>query len=168
MERLDVCVSQEGDTISTFTLFRDMQHDVLGIELRLTEHTFGSLIRATYLSPCTLGLLDQLFVRVLKFGCSIDLYVDSALVSAFARHDMLDEAKTIFINLKERNAVTLNGLIVGLVKQQYGEVAAEIFLGIKDFVVVNLDTYVVFLSAIAEFSTAEEELSKGHEEDVIG
>ncbi|KAG8051478.1 hypothetical protein GUJ93_ZPchr0001g29386 [Zizania palustris] len=155
--------AKKGDAIYTFTLFRDMQHDVSGIELRPTEHTFGSLITATYLSPCSLGLLDQLFVRVLKSGCSSDLYVGSALVSAFARHGMLDEANDIFINLKERNAVTLNGLIVGLVKQQYGEEAAEIFLGIKDSVVVNLDTYVVLLSAIAEFSTAEEGLRKGRE-----
>uniref|UniRef100_A0A0D3EQQ2 DYW domain-containing protein n=1 Tax=Oryza barthii TaxID=65489 RepID=A0A0D3EQQ2_9ORYZ len=155
--------AKKGDAICTFTLFRAMQYDDSGIELRPTEHTFGSLITATYLSSCSLGLLDQLFVRVLKSGCSSDLYVGSALVSAFARHGMLDEAKDIYLGLKERNAVTLNGLIAGLVKQQHGEAAAEIFMGARDSAAVNVDTYVVLLSAIAEFSTAEQGLRKGRE-----
>uniref|UniRef100_J3L1H6 DYW domain-containing protein n=2 Tax=Oryza brachyantha TaxID=4533 RepID=J3L1H6_ORYBR len=155
--------AKKGDAICTFNLFRAMQYDASAIELRPTEHTFGSLITVTYLSSCSSGVLDQLFVRVLKSGCSSDLYVGSALVSAFARHGMLDEAKDIFLSLKERNAVTLNGLIVGLVKQQNGEAAAEIFMGTRDSAAINVDTYVVLLSAIAEFSTAEQGLRKGRE-----
>lgn len=155
--------AKKGDVVSTFTLFMAMQHDDSGIELRPTEYTFGSLITATYLSSCCSGVLDQVFARVLKSGSSIDLYVGSALVSAFARHGMLDEAKDIFLSLEERNAVTLNGLIVGLVKQHCGEEAVDIFMGTRDSVVVNADTYVVLLSAIAEFSVPEEGLLKGRE-----
>ncbi|KAM3330881.1 hypothetical protein ACQJBY_027156 [Aegilops geniculata] len=108
-------------------------------------------------------VLEQVFARVLNSGSSSDLYVGSALVSAFARHGMLDEAKNIFLSLKERNAVTLNGLIVGLVKQHCSEEAVGIFLGTRDSVVVNADTYVVLLGAIAEFSVPEDGLMKGTE-----
>ncbi|TKW15133.1 hypothetical protein SEVIR_5G216500v4 [Setaria viridis] len=155
--------AKKGDVISTFTLFMDMQRDDSRIQLRPTEHTFGSLITATSLSSCTSGVLDQVFVRVLKSGCSGDLYVGSALVSAFARHGLLDDAKDIFLSLKERNAVTLNGLMVGLVKQHCGEESVAIFVGTRDSVAVNADTYVVLLSAIAEYSVSEEGLRKGRE-----
>ncbi|CAL4962899.1 unnamed protein product [Urochloa decumbens] len=155
--------AKKGDVVSTFTLFMDMERDDSRIQLRPTEHTFGSLITATSLSSCSSGVLYQVFVRVLKSGCSSDLYVGSALVSAFARHALLDDAKDIFLSLKERNAVTLNGLMVGLVKQHCGEESVAIFVGTRDSVVVNADTYVVLLSAIAEFSVSEEGLRKGRE-----
>lgn len=155
--------AKKGDVISTFTLFMDMQRDDNRIQLRPTEHTFGSLITATSLSSCSSCVLDQVFVRVIKSGCSSDLYVGSALVSAFARHGLLDNAKDIFLSLKERNAVTLNGLMVGLVKQHSGEESVAIFVGTRDSVVVNTDTYVVLLSAIAEYSVSEEGLRKGRE-----
>jgi pentatricopeptide repeat protein len=108
-------------------------------------------------------VLEQVFARVLSSGISSDLYVGSALVSAFARHGMLDEAKDIFLSLEQRNAVTLNGLIVGLVKQHCSEEAVRIFMGTRDSVVVNADTYVVLLGAIAEFSVPEHGLIKGRE-----
>ncbi|KAG2598747.1 putative pentatricopeptide repeat-containing protein At5g09950 [Panicum virgatum] len=155
--------AKKGDVISTFTLFMDMQRDDSSIQLWPTEHTFGSLITATSLSWCSSSVLDQVFVRVLKSGCSSDLYVGSALVSAFARHGLLDDAKDIFLSLKERNAVTLNGLMVGLVKQHCGEESVAIFVGTRDSVAVNADTYVVLLSAIAEYSVPEEGLRKGRE-----
>lgn len=155
--------AKKGYVVSTFTLFMAMLHDDSAIELRPNEHTFGSLITATSLSSCSSGVLDQVFARVLKSGSSSDLYVGSALVSAFARHGMLDEAKDIFINLKERNAVTLNGLIVGLVKQHCSEEAVGIFMGTRDSFVVNTDTFVVLLSAVAEFSIPEDGLMRGRE-----
>jgi pentatricopeptide repeat protein len=155
--------AKKGDVASTFTLFMDMQRHDSRIEMRPTEHTFGSLITATSLSLCSSHVLHQVFATVLKSGSSSDLYVGSALVSALARHGLFDEAKDTFLNLKEKNAVTLNGLIVGLVKQQCGEDAVDIFVGTRDSVVVNADTYVVLLSAIADFSVPEEGLRKGKE-----
>ncbi|KAK3161170.1 hypothetical protein QOZ80_1BG0073240 [Eleusine coracana subsp. coracana] len=155
--------AKKGDVTSTATLFLDMQREDSGIQLRPTEHTFGSLVTATSLSLCSSRVLDQVFAMVLKSGCFSDLYVGSALVSAFARHGLLDEAKDIFLSLKEKNAVTLNGLIVGLVKENCGEEAVEIFVGTRGSVVLNVDTYVVLLSAIAEFPVPEEGLRKGKE-----
>ncbi|VAH77244.1 putative pentatricopeptide repeat-containing protein At5g09950 [Triticum dicoccoides] len=155
--------AKKGHVVSTFTLFTAMLRDDSAIELRPNEHTFGSLITATTVSSCSSRVLEQVFARVLNSGSSGDLYVGSALVSAFARHGMLDEAKNIFLSLKERNAVTLNGLIVGLVKQHCSEEAVGIFMGTRDSVVVNADTYVVLLGAIAEFSVPEDGLMKGTE-----
>jgi len=52
---------------------------------------------------------------------------------------------------------------VGLVKQHCGEESVAIFVGTRDSVAVNADTYVVLLSAIAEYSVSEEGLRRGRE-----
>ncbi|CAM0881546.1 unnamed protein product [Alopecurus aequalis] len=155
--------AKKGYVVLTFSLFMAMLHDDAATELRPNEHTFGSLITAASVSSCSSGVLEQVFARVLNSGSSSDLYVGSALVSAFARHGMLDEAKDIFLSLEERNAVTLNGLIVGLVKQHCSEEAVRIFMGTRESVVVNADTYIVLLGAIADFSIPEDGLMKGRE-----
>ncbi|KAI5000757.1 hypothetical protein ZWY2020_010716 [Hordeum vulgare] len=155
--------AKKGYVGPTFTLFTEMLRDDSAIELKPNEHTFGSLITVTTVSSCSSRVLQQVYARVLNSGSSSDVYVGSALVSAFARNGMLDEAKNIFLSLKERNAVTLNGLIVGLVKQHCSEEAVGIFMGTRDSVVVNVDSYVVLLGAIAEFSVPEDGLMKGTE-----
>ncbi|KAK1601643.1 hypothetical protein QYE76_026945 [Lolium multiflorum] len=155
--------AKKGYVASTFSLFVAMLRDDPAVELRPNEHTFGSLVTAASVPSCSSGVLEQVFARVLSSGISSDLYVGSALVSAFARHGMLDKAKDIFLSLEQRNAVTLNGLIVGLVKQHCSEEAVRIFMGTRDSVVVNADTYVVLLGAIAEFSVPEHGLIKGRE-----
>ncbi|KAF8696765.1 hypothetical protein HU200_036398 [Digitaria exilis] len=137
--------AKKGDVISTFTLFMDMQRDDNRIQLQPTEHTFGSLITAASLSSCGSCVLDQVFVRVRS---NLAVLVTSTWV---------------VLCLKERNAVTLNGLMVGLIKQHSGEESVAIFVGTRDSVVVNADTYVVLLSAIAEYSVSEEGLRKGRE-----
>ncbi|XP_073008085.1 putative pentatricopeptide repeat-containing protein At5g09950 [Typha latifolia] len=154
--------SKKGDAFSTFELFSEMQHGDSGLSSKPTEYTFGSLIAATC-SSSSLYLLDQVFAMVSKSGFLSDLYVGSALVSAFARFGMLNKARKIFLGMDGRNAVSMNGLMVGLVKQGLGEEAVEVFKETKESVVVNTDTYVVLLSALAEFSVKEEGRRKGWE-----
>ncbi|OAY82197.1 putative pentatricopeptide repeat-containing protein, partial [Ananas comosus] len=155
--------SKRGDSFTTFELFSEMQRGNLGVVLKPTEYTFGSLITVTYTSSSNSYLLDQVFARVSKSGFLRDLYVSSALVSAFARFGMLEKAKKIFLSMDEKNAVSMNGLMVGLVKQGLGEEAVEVFRKLRELVPVNSDTYVVLLSALAEFSELEEGRRKGRE-----
>ncbi|KAF9612218.1 hypothetical protein IFM89_038640 [Coptis chinensis] len=111
----------------------------------------------------SLCLLEQMLNQVMKYGFLSDLYVGSALVSGFARLGLLNTAKIIFREMGERNAVSMNGLMVGLVKQKRGVEAAEIFRETRDLVRVNYDSYVVLLSACAEFTSSEEGRKKGRE-----
>lgn len=120
--------SKRGDVGSVFELFSDMQEEGFGYSLRPSEYTFGSLITAACTSvECGLSLLMQILAKVERFGCLEDLYVGSALVSGFARFGLLDVATEIFKQMGARNAVTLNGLMVGLVRQKRGEEAVDIF-----------------------------------------
>ncbi|KAK4279095.1 hypothetical protein QN277_016850 [Acacia crassicarpa] len=151
-----------GDAVSAFELFSSMQREA--ITLRPNEYTFGSLLTAAY-SPvdCGFSLLAQILGRIEKSGFIQDLYVGSALVSGFARFGMIGYAKMIFKQMSERNAVSMNGLMVGLVKQNQGEEAAEVFREMKDLVEINIDSFAVLLSAFPEFSNLREGKIKGKE-----
>ncbi|KAH7652013.1 TPR-like protein [Dioscorea alata] len=150
--------SQRGDVVPVFQLFSEMQM----CDLRPNEYTFGSLITATY-SSCSSCLVEQMLARVCKSGFLSDLYVGSALVSALARNGLLDEARKFLRQMSERNAVTMNGLMVGLIRQGRGEEAVDVFRETCNPLDLNCDSYVVLLSAIAEFSTPEEGWRRGRE-----
>lgn len=158
--------SQRGDIDSAFSLFTDMQKEGLGISFRPTEYTFGSLITVASESVSTGKgslLLKQLLAKIQMLGLLEDLYVGSALVSGFARTGVVDTAKSIFECMVTRNAVSLNGLMVGLVKLKRGEEAVEVFLETRDLVRLNSDSYVLLLSAFGEFSCEEIGKRKGKE-----
>lgn len=154
--------SKRGDACSAFELFSDMQKEGSGYSLRPSEYTFASLITAAYSSvERGLSLLEQILAKVERCGCLEDLYVGSALVSGFARFGLLDIATDIFKQMGARNAVTLSGLMVGLVRQKRGEEAVDMFKEMNHLVKINSDSYVVLLSALAEFKFPEEGRSKG-------
>lgn len=156
--------SQRGDAVSAFERFSDMQKEGFGFSLKPNEFTYGSLITAACcLSNSSLSLLEQMLSRVAKSGFLQDLYVGSALVSGFARFGSIDVAKKIFEQMSERNSVSMNGLMVGLVRQKRGEEAAEVFANMKGLVGSNLDSYVILLSSFAEFSDSDDGKRKGQE-----
>ncbi|KAG6663003.1 putative pentatricopeptide repeat-containing protein At5g09950 [Carya illinoinensis] len=156
--------SQRGDAISAFELFSRMQQQGMGFISKPNEYTFGSLITAASSSVGSgLSLLRQVLTRVKKAGYLGDLYVGSALVSGLSRFGLNDYAKQVFEQMSVRNAVSMNGLMVGLVRQKRGEEAAEIFQGMRNSVDVNLDSYVILLSAFPEFTLLEDGKRKGTE-----
>ncbi|XP_073107105.1 putative pentatricopeptide repeat-containing protein At5g09950 [Elaeis guineensis] len=155
--------SNKGDAMAAFKLFSDMQMGSSGFDSKPNEYTYGSLISMTYSSSCGMCLLEQMLARVSKSGFLSDLYVGSALVSAFARFGLLDRAKKIFLQMDEKNAVSMNGLMVGLVKQNLGQEAVDVFRETRNLVMINYDSYVVLMSALAEFSVLEEGRRKGRE-----
>lgn len=158
--------SQRGDADSAFRLFSDMQKEGSGFGFRPTEYTFGSLISVASESLNTSKgsfLLKQLLAKIQMFGLLEDLYVGSALVSAFARTGGVDIAKNIFQGMSTRNAISLNGLVVGLVKLKRGEEAVEVFSETRDLVRLNSDSYVHLLSAFGEISCEEKGRRKGKE-----
>ncbi|KAL3839619.1 hypothetical protein ACJIZ3_024210 [Penstemon smallii] len=158
--------SQRGDVSSVFRLFSCMQKEGIGFGFRPSEYTYGSIITAAAESLSVNHgslLLKQLLAKIEMSGFAKDLYVGSALVSGFARFGSIDTAKSVFQHMSTRNAVSVNGLMVGLVKLKRGVEAVEVFLETKDLVRLNFDTYVVLLSAFGEFSCVEDGNRKGKE-----
>ncbi|KAL0560180.1 hypothetical protein IC582_000577 [Cucumis melo] len=155
---------QRGDAVSAFDIFSTMQKEVMRDGLKPNEYTFGSLISATCSLPNSgLVLLEQLLTRVEKSGFLHDLYVGSALVSGFAKAGSINYAKNIFQKMSYRNVVSLNGLIIGLVRQNRGEEAVELFMEMKDSVELNPNSYMIILTAFPEFYVLENGKRKGSE-----
>ncbi|KAL9679680.1 hypothetical protein QQ045_017546 [Rhodiola kirilowii] len=160
---ISVC-TLKGDGTSAFEMFSCMQEEDDGSQLRPNEYTFGSLVTAACsLADRALIVLNQMLAAINKSGFLQDLYVGSALVGGFARFGSVDYAVRIFEQMSSRNAVSMNGLMVGLVRQSQGERAAKVFKEMKDSVGLNTDSYVILLSAIAEFHVSEEGRKKGQE-----
>ncbi|GMH11965.1 hypothetical protein Nepgr_013806 [Nepenthes gracilis] len=156
--------SQRVDAATAFELFSAMQYGGLGFNFMPNEYTFGSLIKVASTFPSSdMCLFEQLLTSVHKSGFLGDLFVGSALVSGFAKLGLINSAKKIFEQMSVRNAVSMNGLMVGLVKQKRGEEAAEVFKEMKHLVEINLDSYVILLSAFAEFNVLEEGRRNGRE-----
>lgn len=153
--------SQKADAATAFKLFSDMQNMGSGFSFRPSAYTFGSLI--TVASSSNTFLLEQLLATVVKSGYLEDLYVGSALVSGVAKFGMLDTAKKIFKEMGARNAATLNGLMVALVRLNRGEEAFDIFVGMRHLVRITSDSLIVLLSSFPEFSSLEDGLKRGRE-----
>ncbi|CAH9137074.1 unnamed protein product [Cuscuta epithymum] len=153
--------SQRGDFFAAFNIFSHMQKD---FNCKPNEGTFSSLITAV---PSHgnhgLLLLEQVMGRIEKSGFSKDLYVSTALVCSFGRLGCLDEALKIFKQMSVRNAVSMNGLMVGLIRLNRGEDAARVFVEMRDSVDVNYFSLVVLLSAFPEFSLFVEGKRRGKE-----
>ncbi|KOM46365.1 hypothetical protein LR48_Vigan07g006900 [Vigna angularis] len=155
---------RRGDAISAFKFFSSMQRETTEFTCRPNEYTFCSLVTAACsLVDCGLALLEQMLARIEKSSVVQDLYVGSALVSGFAKHGLIDSAKMIFERMGDRNAVTMNGLMVGLAKQHHGEEAAKIFKEMNNLVEINASSYAVLLSSLSEFSDLKEGKRKGQE-----
>ncbi|CAA7050468.1 unnamed protein product [Microthlaspi erraticum] len=154
--------SQSGNMRSAFEMFFSMQCDD---HSRPTEYTFGSLVTAaSSLTEPDVSLLKQLMCTIQKSGFLSDLFVGSGLVSAFAKAGSLSFARKVFNQMETRNAVTLNGLMVGLVRQKRGEEATKLFMDMKGMIDVSPESYVSLLSSFPEYSLAEEVgLRKGRE-----
>jgi len=153
--------SQAGDQRSAFRIFSSMQYD----GSRPTEYTFGSLVTiACSLTEPDVRLLEQIMCTIQKSGLLTDLFVGSGLVSAFAKSGSLSYARKVFNQMETRNAVTLNGLMVGLVRQKWGEEATKLFMDMNSMIDVSPESYVILLSSFPEYSLAEEVgLKKGRE-----
>ena len=81
-----------------------------------------------------------MLTRVKKSGLVSDLYVGSSLVNGFARFGCFDYARKIFEQMSQRNVVSMNGLMVGLVRKKHGEEATEVFVEMRNMVEMNVDS----------------------------
>ncbi|CAN8236856.1 unnamed protein product [Cochlearia groenlandica] len=151
--------TRNGEHKEAFLLLRNMIKE----GIFTNQYAFVSAIRACQ-ELDSVGLLKQLMCSIQKSGFLSDLFVGSGLVSAFAKSGSLNFARKVFNQMETRNAVTLNGLMVGLVRQKQGEEATKLFMEMNSMIDVSPETYVNLLSSFPEFSLAEEVgLRKGKE-----
>ncbi|KAK1567210.1 hypothetical protein Q3G72_009405 [Acer saccharum] len=74
-----------------------------------------------------------------------------------------DYARKIFEQMSQRNVVSMNGLMVGLVRNKHGEEATGVFVEMRNMVELNVEFFVILLSAFAEFASLEKGRRMGKE-----
>lgn len=93
----------------------------------------------------------------LKLGFGSCVYVLSSLVDFYGKCGVLKDAKKIFEEMPERNAITWNSLLVGLVQNGLDEEALEMFYDMRiDGVEPTRVSIASFLSASANLEAFDE------------
>ncbi|KAI6704176.1 hypothetical protein NL676_013312 [Syzygium grande] len=108
--------SQNNQSDGAVALFPRM----LQMGLQPNEFTLSSLLKALGFLPSD-KCGRQLHAYCLKCGYCSNLYVGSALVDMYAKHDRIDEARSIFCLLVNKNEVSWNALIAGYARKGEGE-----------------------------------------------
>ncbi|XP_011651133.1 pentatricopeptide repeat-containing protein At2g22410, mitochondrial [Cucumis sativus] len=92
-------------------LFREMQ----AINVRADSVTMMKAISATcFLSEWEMG--DYLVKYIDEHGVVVDLYLGNTLIDMYGRRGMIDFAGRVFYQMKEKNIVSWNAMIMGYAK----------------------------------------------------
>lgn len=91
------------------------------------EFTFASILQAT----ATMGNLDfgmQIHGHIVKFGLDSNVFVSNAIMDVYAKCGRIDNSMEMFVELKDKNDVSWNTMIVGYVNLGDGDRAMSFFL----------------------------------------
>lgn len=94
--------------------------------LRPTEFTFSIILSSVYaFLPADQG--SQIHSLVVKMGVELDAIVASSLVQMYSKVGVIDYAMKTFANLIEKDLVSWNTIIMGLIHNGYVFTALDIF-----------------------------------------
>jgi pentatricopeptide repeat protein len=82
------------------------------------------------LNACaTLGALEEgrdIHEQIVQNGCESDIFVGSSLFDMYAKCRVVEDAQRVFKQMKTRNVVSWNAMILGHVKHGHGQRALEL------------------------------------------
>eukprot|EP01018_Ginkgo_biloba_P013193 Gb_32457 [translate_table: standard] len=118
---------QNGQSVEALKLFREMQ---LG-SVKPDSKTFASVLSAcTNLAAHEQGL--EIHEEIIRSGLQYDVFVESALVDMYAKCGNIEEARNVFDNMYERNAVSWTSMIAGYTKNGHVDEALKLFQEMPD------------------------------------
>ncbi|ONK59087.1 uncharacterized protein A4U43_C08F2840 [Asparagus officinalis] len=117
------------------------------IEVRPNPSTLSSaLLACSNLSGLNLG--KQIHQWASKLSLSLDITVQTSLVSMYCKCGHLDDASKLFNGMARKDAVSWNAIISGYAQHGLGKIAIELFHKMKqDAVKPNGITFVALLTA---------------------
>ncbi|KAL4205332.1 hypothetical protein AMTRI_Chr01g114100 [Amborella trichopoda] len=144
--------AQNGLSKEAIRLFYEMRERRVGVD-KIT--LVGVLSACAMAGALDLGTwLDQ---YTLSRGLRKDVYVGTALVDMYAKCGCLDQARSVFSEMRERNVVTWNAMISGLAMHGQGREALSLFTKMREkHVEPNNITFVGVLSACVHVGLVEE------------
>ncbi|GLT59693.1 hypothetical protein SLA2020_324990 [Shorea laevis] len=124
------CYSFSDNPKDAFLLYKQLQKLYFQypfvVRSSFDSFTYAFLIK-TSANLCYPVLGMQIHGLTVKLGFECHVYVQTALVNVYAKCGVLEDAKKVFCEMPERNSVTWNVIITGLVKWGELEQARSLF-----------------------------------------
>ncbi|KAK8935749.1 Pentatricopeptide repeat-containing protein [Platanthera zijinensis] len=143
--------AQNGHEAESLLFFREMRRS----GVRPTRSTTGSVLSAA----ANLRALDegcQVHSEAVKLGLHSNVFVGSSLINMYAKCGCLEDASRLFYSSCEKNTVTWNAMLGGLLQQNLAEEALELFLEMKGLNVGPDEvTYVAIVGVCARTENVE-------------
>ncbi|EEF35120.1 pentatricopeptide repeat-containing protein, putative [Ricinus communis] len=115
---------RNGEMNRALEVFREMQRE----DVRPNEVTIVCVLSAcSQLGTLELGRWVHSYMG--KYGIGINHFVGGALINMYSRCGDIDEAWRVFEEMKERNVITYNSMIVGFSLHGKSSEAIELFRG---------------------------------------
>eukprot|EP01018_Ginkgo_biloba_P022537 Gb_14902 [translate_table: standard] len=114
--------AQHGYVGEALKLFCQMQRESMKPDL----FTFTSVIRVCIiLSALEVG--KQVHTHFIKSGFEINIFVGSALVDMYVKHNAVKDSRKVFDKMTARDVVVWTAVIVGYAQSEYGEESLKLF-----------------------------------------
>ncbi|KAF5205650.1 Pentatricopeptide repeat [Thalictrum thalictroides] len=111
-----------GKHEEAFRVFRAM----INAGIMPNQSTFTSALNCC----CELHALDRgkvLHTQTIKLGLDLDVFVGNSLIVMYTRSGCMDDGIASFNNMKKRNVVSWNSIIVGCAHNGHGTLSLELF-----------------------------------------
>lgn len=149
-----MCCAQNGRGDEAMKLFCQMQ--LAGV--RPNPATIVSVLPACA-NSVALEQGREIHAHVFGNGFESDLYAASALVDMYAKCGCVEEARQVFDDMPQRNAISWSAMIAGYAKNGYAEDALALFHQMKEVgIVPNHVTFTGVLSACGHAGLLDEGL----------
>ncbi|KAJ7538802.1 hypothetical protein O6H91_11G063600 [Diphasiastrum complanatum] len=162
--------ADRGEVEEAINLFQQMQETGLAPDKVLFVVVLKACARLAALEQGR-----QLHSDIIKRGFQSDVIVGSTLVNMYAKCGCTEEARELFDNMSERNAVSWNAMIAGYAQNGLGNEALALYEQMKqDGMQPNNITFVLLLKACASLAALEqgqqlhsEIIKRGFQSDVV-
>ena len=141
--------ARQGDLTEALHIFHKMRY----CSLRPNLLTFVSLLGLSSFQSAS-ELSKQIHGLIIRSGISVDLYVGSALIDAYSKCSLVDDAKAVFLMMQNRDIAIWNAMIFGHTQNEQGEEAVKLFNQLRiSGVTPNEFTFVALVTVASNLAT---------------
>ncbi|CAL4893266.1 unnamed protein product [Urochloa decumbens] len=138
-----------GDLTEALHVFRRMRY----CSIRPNLLTFVSLLGVSSFQSA-IELSKQIHGLIIRSGTSADLYMGSALIDAYSKCSLVDDAKAVFLLMHNRDLVVWNAMIFGHAQNEQGEEAVKLFSQLRaSGVTPNEFTFVALVTVASNLAS---------------
>ncbi|CAL4900421.1 unnamed protein product [Urochloa decumbens] len=141
--------ARQGDLTEALHVFRRMRY----CSIRPNVLTFVSLLGVSSFQSA-IELSKQIHGLIIRSGTSADLYMGSALIDAYSKCSLVDDAKAVFLLMHNRDLAVWNAMIFGHVQNEQGEEAVKLFSQLRaSEVTPNEFTFVALVTVASNLAS---------------